>query len=235
MCGPRRLDYTTNILYHNLGNGHFEDVSKSSGFQKTTGHYYLSVAALDYDNDGWPDISSPATPALHPLPQQPQPHLHDTATQVNLVFDENGRQRAGMGSTAADYDGDGRLDLFKTNFSDDTSTLYHANADGAYADVTFPAGLGINPDALGWGAIFADVDNDGCPTSSSPTDTSIPKSTAPVWALPSANAASSTTTSATENSATCPRLRPRPADTYVRPRARHRRPLERRPAGRCIK
>jgi hypothetical protein len=68
-----------------------------------------------------------------------------------------------MGSTAADYDGDGRLDLFKTNFSDDTSTLYRNNGDGTYTDMTFAAGLGINTDALGWGAMFADVDNDGWP------------------------------------------------------------------------
>ena len=68
-----------------------------------------------------------------------------------------------MGSTAGDYDGDGHLDLFKTNFSDDTATLYHANGDGTFTDQTFPAGLGINSDALGWGAMFADVDNDGWP------------------------------------------------------------------------
>jgi len=68
-----------------------------------------------------------------------------------------------MGSTAADYDGDGNIDLFKTNFSDDTSTLYHNNGDGSFSDVTFPAGLGINADALGWGTMFADVDNHGWP------------------------------------------------------------------------
>jgi hypothetical protein len=68
-----------------------------------------------------------------------------------------------MGSTAGDYDGDGHLDLFKTNFSDDTSTLYHANGDGTFTDTTYPAGVGINTDALGWGTMFADVDNDGCP------------------------------------------------------------------------
>jgi enediyne biosynthesis protein E4 len=68
-----------------------------------------------------------------------------------------------MGSTAADYDGDGNIDLFKTNFSDDTSTLYHNNGDGTYSDVTFPAGLGINADALGWGTMFVDVDNHGWP------------------------------------------------------------------------
>src|ERR1700745_4229917 len=66
MCGPRGLDYTTNILYHNLGNGHFEDVSKSSGFQNTAGHYCFSVTTLDYDNDGWPDIyvACDSTPSI---------------------------------------------------------------------------------------------------------------------------------------------------------------------------
>jgi hypothetical protein len=68
-----------------------------------------------------------------------------------------------MGSTAADYDGDGHIDIFKTNFSDDTSTLYHANGDGTFTDNTFAAGLGTNLEDLGWGTMFADVDNDGFP------------------------------------------------------------------------
>jgi enediyne biosynthesis protein E4 len=68
-----------------------------------------------------------------------------------------------MGSTAADFDADGHLDLFKTNFSDDTSTLYHANGDGSFTDDTAAAGLAINTDHLGWGVMFADVDNDGFP------------------------------------------------------------------------
>ena len=68
-----------------------------------------------------------------------------------------------MGSTAADYDNDGHIDLFKTNFSDDTSTLYHNSGDGTYTDMTYSAGLAVNTDALGWGAMFADVDNDGWP------------------------------------------------------------------------
>ncbi len=164
MCGPRGLDYTTNILYHNLGNGKFEDVSKSSGFQKTTGHYCFSVTTLDYDNDGWLDIyvACDSTPSIL-YHNNRNGTFTDTAADVGVAFNEDGREQAGMGATAADYDGDGRLDLFKTNFSDDTSTLYHNNADGTFADVTFPAGLGINTDALGWGAMFADVDNDGWP------------------------------------------------------------------------
>ena len=80
-----------------------------------------------------------------------------------MAFNEDGREQAGMGSTAADYNGDGHIDLFKTNFSDDTATLYKAHGDGTFTDETFAAGLGINSDALGWGTMFADVDNDGWP------------------------------------------------------------------------
>src|SRR5205807_9718762 len=87
----------------------------------------------------------------------------DTAADSGVAFNEDGREQAGMGSTSADYDGDGKPDLFKTNFSDDTSTLYRNNGDGTFTDTTFVAGLGINSDALGWGTMFADVDNDGWP------------------------------------------------------------------------
>ncbi|WP_158941577.1 CRTAC1 family protein [Granulicella sp. S190] len=164
MCGPRGLESAPNILYHNLGGGRFEDVSKPSGFERTQGHYCFSITTLDYDDDGWPDlyVACDSTPAIL-YRNNHDGTFKDTAAEAGVAFNEDGREQAGMGSTAADYDGDGRLDLFKTNFSDDTATLYHNNGDGTYTDTTFAAGLGINADALGWGAMFADVDNDGWP------------------------------------------------------------------------
>ena len=164
MCGPRGLPWSKNILYRNLGNGTFEDVTKNAKIDQTNGHYAFSVSTLDYDDDGWPDIyvacDSTASILYH--------NNHDgTFTDVAVIsgaaFNDDGREQAGMGSAVADYDGDGRLDIFKTNFSDDTSTLYHNNGDGTFDDKTFPAGFGLNTQYLGWGTMFLDIDNDGWP------------------------------------------------------------------------
>jgi enediyne biosynthesis protein E4 len=164
MCGPRGLPSAPNILFHNEGNGHFKDVSATSGIQKTPAHYCFSVTTLDYNEDGWPDIyvACDSTPSIL-YRNNHDGTFTDVGADAGVAFNEDGREQAGMGSTAADYDGDGHLDLFKTNFSDDTSTLYRASGDGTFTDMTFAAGLGINLDALGWGAMFADVDNDGYP------------------------------------------------------------------------
>ena len=164
MCGPRGLPSAPNVIYHNLGNGKFEDVSKSSGFEHTNGHYCFSVTTLDYNDDGWPDIyvACDSTPSIL-YRNNHDGTFTDVAADSGVAYNEDGREQAGMGSTSADYDGDGHLDLFKTNISDDTSTLYHANGDGTFTDETHASGLAINTDALGWGVMFADVDNDGWP------------------------------------------------------------------------
>ncbi len=164
MCGPRGLPYSTNLLFHNLGGGKFEDVSKGAGFQQTPGHYCFSVTPIDFNEDGWPDlyVACDSTPSIL-YRNNHDGTFTDVAGEQGVAFNEDGREQAGMGSAAADYDGDGHIDLFKTNFSDDTSTLYHAVGDGSYADVTSAAGVAINTDYLGWGAMFADVDNDGYP------------------------------------------------------------------------
>ena len=164
MCGPRGLPSAPNLLFHNEGGGHFKDVSASSGMEKTAGHYCFSVTTIDFNEDGWPDIymACDSTPSIL-YRNNKDGTFTDVAADVGAAFNEDGREQAGMGATAADYNGDGHLDLFKTNFSDDTSTLYKSNGDGTFTDETFPAGLGINSDSLGWGAMFADVDNDGYP------------------------------------------------------------------------
>jgi enediyne biosynthesis protein E4 len=163
-CGPRGLKAGVNYLYHNKGNGTFDDVSESSGIRRTQGHYALGVLTLDYDNDGWPDIYVACDSAASILYH----NNHDgTFTDSGLAsgasFNEDGEPQAGMGVAAADYDHDGFLDILKTNFSDDSPNLYHNERNGTFSDVVFQAGLGRLRSDLGWGALFLDYDNDTWP------------------------------------------------------------------------
>jgi len=164
MCGPRGLPWGNNLLYHNSGDGTFEDVTKKAKIDRTNGHYGFSVSTFDFDDDGWPDIfvACDSTPSILYHNNQ-DGTFTDVAVVAGAAFNEDGKEQAGMGSTIGDYNGDGRLDIFKTNFSDDTATLYRNNGDGTFDDVTFAAGLGLYTKYLGWGTMFIDVDNDGWP------------------------------------------------------------------------
>ena len=164
MCGPRGLADAKNILYHNKGDGKFEDVTVKAHIDQTSGHYAFSISTFDFDEDGWPDIyvACDSTPSIL-YHNNHDGTFTDVAVNAGAAFNDDGREQAGMGSTIGDYDGDGRLDIFKTNFSDDTSTLYHNNGDGTFSDATFPAGLGLYTKYLGWGTMFFDFDNDGWP------------------------------------------------------------------------
>ena len=164
MCGPRGLAWSKNILYHNLGGGRFEDATRKAHIDQAAGHYSLGVSTLDYDQDGWPDIyiACDSTPSIL-YHNNRDGTFTDVAIVAGAAFNEDGRAQAGMGTTVADFNGDGRLDIFRTNFSDDTSTLYRNNGNGTFDDVTFAAGLGLHTQYLGWGAMFFDFDNDGWP------------------------------------------------------------------------
>src|SRR5579872_1220107 len=164
MCGPRGLAGAKNILYHNRGDGTFEDVTTKAHIDRTDGHYAFSISTLDFDEDGWPDIfiACDSTPSIL-YRNNHDGTFTDVAVTAGAAFNEDGREQAGMGSTIADYNGDGHLDIFKTNFSDDTSTLYKNNGDGTFTDATTSAGLGLYTQYLGWGTMFLDIDNDGWP------------------------------------------------------------------------
>jgi enediyne biosynthesis protein E4 len=164
MCGPRGLAGAKNILYHNRGDGTFENVTTKAHIDRTDGHYAFSVSTFDFDEDGWPDIfiACDSTPSIL-YRNNHDGTFTDIAVTAGAAFNEDGREQAGMGSTIGDYNGDGHLDVFKTNFSDDTSTLYKNNGDGTFNDATTAAGLGLYTQYLGWGTMFFDVDNDGWP------------------------------------------------------------------------
>jgi len=164
MCGPRGLPGAKNILYENRGDGTFVDVSAKAHIDQTGGHYAFSVSTFDFDDDGWPDIYVACDTAPSILYHNNHDGTFtDVAVMAGVAFNEDGREQAGMGTTIADYNGDGRLDIFKTNFSDDTPTLYRNDGEGIFSDVTYAAGLGLHTQYLGWGTMFFDFDNDGWP------------------------------------------------------------------------
>jgi hypothetical protein len=132
----------------------------SSNWQPT-GSYGMGAVAADFDNDGWPDIYV----ACDSAPSLLYHNNHDgtfreIAVPAGCALDANGIALAGMGVGVADYDGDGWLDIVRTNFSEQVTTLYH-NFGGAFEDASIKAGLGVNRKYLGFGVGFLDVDNDG--------------------------------------------------------------------------
>jgi enediyne biosynthesis protein E4 len=163
-CGPPGLEGGKNILYHNEGKGTFADVSEKAGILNTPGTYGLGVLTADFDNDSWVDIyvandSAPA--ALYRNNRDGT--FTDIGAEAGAAYSGDGKPQAGMGVAAGDYDGDGLLDIFKTNFSGDTSTLYRnvsGKGQATFDDVTFTSGIGLNTRWLGWGCGFIDFDND---------------------------------------------------------------------------
>ncbi len=162
MCGPRGLPGGSNLLYHNNGDGTFTDVSDKAGILKPGPRYSITAVSYDFDNDGWPDIYVAVDSEASILYKNNHDGTFtDVAVMAGCAYNEDGQEQAGMGVGVADYDCDGSLDIFKTNFSDDTSDLYHNNGDGTFTDVTFAAGVGVNTQYVGWGCGFLDFDNDG--------------------------------------------------------------------------
>jgi len=161
-CGPRGLTGSQNTLYHNNGGGTFRDVSGEAGILRPGPGYGFTPLVLDYDNDGWPDVyvASDSTASLL-FHNRRDGTFEETGVAAGVAYNEDGREQAGMGVAAGDYDNDGWLDILKTNFADDTSTLYHNRRDGTFSDSTFAAGLGVNTRYLGWGAHFLDFNSDG--------------------------------------------------------------------------
>jgi len=164
MCGPRGLTGDTNVLYHNNGDGTFTDMSEKSGILKPGPRYSITAVSCDFDNDGWPDIyvAVDSEPSIL-FRNNHDGTFTDVAVMAGCAYSENGHEQAGMGVGVADYDCDGWIDIFKTNFADDTCNLYHNNGDGTFTDVTFASGVGVNNQYVAWGCGFADYDNDGWP------------------------------------------------------------------------
>jgi hypothetical protein len=162
-CGPRGLPGAGDSLYHNNGDGTFTDVSKKAGVSDENGYYGLGVICSDFDEDGLVDIfvANDSTPNF-------LYHNNGDGTFKEIAFtsgtavNESGSEQGSMGISLGDYDHDGRLDLFITNFDDEYNILYHNDGKGSYSDVSFRANVAkVSLPYVGWGTGFLDYDNDG--------------------------------------------------------------------------
>jgi enediyne biosynthesis protein E4 len=163
-CGPRGLKGARDRLYHNNGDGTFTDVTEKLGID-TQSYYGLGVLWLDYDKDGCLDlyVANDSSPSLL-YHNDCKGGFTEVGAESGVAYSSDGREQAGMGIDAADYDREGWPDIVKTNFSDDDNNLYHNDRNGEFTDVAGAAGIGaVSNPYLGFGAKFLDYDNDGWP------------------------------------------------------------------------
>jgi len=163
MCGPRGLPGESDHLFHNNGDSTFRDVSVKAGVADTKAYYGFSSVFVDVDDDGWVDLAV----ANDSVPKYLYRNKHDGTFEdisylSGFALNDDGREQAAMGIAVGDYNRDGKVDFYVTNFSDDYNTLYRNEGDAAFADVSFRAGIAtLTIPFLGWGTGFLDYDNDG--------------------------------------------------------------------------
>ena len=164
MCGPRGLPGEANQLFRNRGGGRFEDVSARSGVSGVTDRYSLSVTPLDYNRDGWADVyvAVDSQPSIL-FENNRDGTFTDVAVFAGVALDEHGDVQAGMGSAAADLDGDGSLDIVKTNFIEETSNVYMNSGAASFEDRVHAMGAGVSASYMGWGVGALDYDLDSWP------------------------------------------------------------------------
>ena len=162
-CGPRGLPTGRNLLYRNNGDGTFTDVSEKAGILAPGGRFGLGVVAADFDNDGWPDIYVACDQTASLLYRNKHDGtFEERGSAAGVAYNFDGRLQAGMGVAVGDYDGNGFLDVAKTNFSGDRPSLFRNDDGSFFEDVSERVGLGKNL-LLGWGIAWLDVDEDGWP------------------------------------------------------------------------
>jgi len=160
-CTPEAYRGDTCWLFHNRGDGTFEDVTSTSGIFDTSSKS-LGVAMLDYDGDGWTDLLV----ANDTQPNKLYRNLHngqfkEVAVEAGLAFSSEGKARAGMGVDAADYENSGKQGMVITNFDNEMIGLYRSNGN-SFDDVALQTGVGApSRNTLGFGCVFFDADLDG--------------------------------------------------------------------------
>jgi hypothetical protein len=163
-AGPKGLEPSADVLYENVGGGRFKDVSAASGIASAKPSFGLGVAILDFDGDGRSDVfvGNDSMPSFL-WTNQGGMRFADRALAVGLALNGDGEAQATMGIAIADVNGDGRPDVFTTNFADDTNTLrVSLPGEGGWDDRTRQYNLGaVSRPFLGWATAFHDFDLDG--------------------------------------------------------------------------
>jgi hypothetical protein len=160
-CHPNIYSPLPDVLYRNNGDGTFTDISKESGIAAAGGNG-LGVVFGDYDSDGWADIyvANDSTPNFL-FHNKGAGIFEEVGLRAGVAIGVSGKPLAGMGTDMEDMDGDGLLDVFVTNLSEQTHSLYRNLGRGLFDNVTFPSGVGkATLSYVGFGAAFFDYDND---------------------------------------------------------------------------
>jgi hypothetical protein len=162
-CGPWGMVGETDLLYHNRGDGTFEEVSQKAGVHDSNAYYGLGVVWGDYDNDGWPDLYvANDTGPNYLYHNNHNGTFTDVGMQSGTALSAEGDAEGSMGVDFGDYDHDGRLDIFVTNFMDQGDSLYHNLGATGFDDVSWKAGVATTSyPYVKWGTGFFDFDNDG--------------------------------------------------------------------------
>jgi hypothetical protein len=161
-CHPDNFKGSTALLFHQKSDGTFEDVSEKSGIMQTKGKS-LGVAFADFDDDGWTDVFIANDNSEQQLLRNlGNGRFEDSALAAGVAFDDKGKYFSGMGVDTADYDGDGRQDVFITALSNETYPLYRNTGELIFDYVTQSSGVAqITILGAGWGVKWIDADNDG--------------------------------------------------------------------------
>jgi len=160
-CTPEAYRGETCWLFHNRGDGTFEDVTAHSGIFDSSSKS-LGVAMLDLDQDGWPDLLVANDTQPNKLYRnQRNGTFKDVAVEAGIAFSAEGKARAGMGVDVADFDNSGTAGVAITNFDNEMIGLYRVSS-GNFADVATQSGVGLpSKNTLGFGCVFLDADLDG--------------------------------------------------------------------------
>lgn len=161
-CMPRAFRAAGNRLFHNKGNGVFEDVTTRSGVGEEFGRG-LGVVTADFNGDGWPDlyVANDGDPNQLWINQK-NGAFKNEALLAGVAVNRDGQAEAGMGVDAGDFDGDGDDDIFVTHLMEETNTLYVNQGNGFFDDRTHETGHGLQTRRYtGFGTLWFDYDNDG--------------------------------------------------------------------------